>query len=319
MVFGVVFPGAIIVATLLPFLLFHARLPDHLATGLSWSGRLTSTTPLSMLELGGAGLAVFGALRMFVLAFRRAGRGDVCGPLGTTTSIATIYAIWMWFLVLANLDALGSGQAGAVNMGLFAMLVGAGIALGAVVARGSVVLEMAPGITGSRLPSAGLAPGERAMWVGTARTRWSVPMALFLGALYLISPPGPYSLFTLIAALYLLLFSFIRVTVDRHGVRIAHGLLGWPVQRVGLARIRGALPLEVKLGPWGEYLYPFSLTLYRSAAIVPRAGPGVRLQLDGERVLDIALDDAEQAAGVINDLVDTNHAAKQRDSSPQRE
>jgi hypothetical protein len=59
----------------------------------------------------------------------------------------------------------------------------------------------------------------------------------------------------------------------------------------------------VKRHPWGGWIYQGSLRLLRRAAIVPHEGQGMRLELEGERTLDIAIDDAEQAAGVINDLI----------------
>jgi hypothetical protein len=93
------------------------------------------------------------------------------------------------------------------------------------------------------------------------------------------------------------------VTVDRNGVRIAHGLPGWPVKRVRLAQIRQASMVQVKRIPLGGAVYQGSLNLLGRAAIVMREGPGLRLELEGNRTLDIAVDEAEQAAGVINDLI----------------
>jgi hypothetical protein len=46
----------------------------------------------------------------------------------------------------------------------------------------------------------------------------------------------------------------------------------------------------------------------RRAAIVLRAGQGIRLELDGDRTLVITVDDAELGAGVINDLIAANRS-----------
>lgn len=64
MAFGVVLPGAILVATLMPMLLFHSRLPDQLATGLNWSGRLISSSPLTELWISAIAIGMLAPLRM---------------------------------------------------------------------------------------------------------------------------------------------------------------------------------------------------------------------------------------------------------------
>jgi hypothetical protein len=181
-----------------------------------------------------------------------------------------------------------------------------GITLGAIAARFSRTLETQPTVAPRDIPTAGLAPGARAMWVGTSRTLWAAPLAIILFAIGLalqFRVPGTGLLLLAVGAAFLL-FTSIRVTVDRNGVRIAYGLLGWPVQRIALAEIQQASMLQVKPMEWGGWGYRGSMKLMRRAAIVLRAGEGIRLELAGQRTLVITVDDAEQGAGVINDLID---------------
>jgi hypothetical protein len=185
------------------------------------------------------------------------------------------------------------------------------IVLGAIAARLSRTLETEPTEIPPGIPTAGLVAGARAMWTGTARTIWAAPLAIIIFAIGLalqFRVPA-IGLLQLAVGAVCLLFTSIRVTADRNGVRIAYGMIGWPVQRIALAEIQQASMLRVKPMEWGGWGYRGSLKLMRRAAIVLRAGQGIRLELAGQRTLAITVDDAEQGAGVINDLI----AATKRD------
>jgi hypothetical protein len=84
---------------------------------------------------------------------------------------------------------------------------------------------------------------------------------------------------------------------------VAYGPLGLPRQRVPLSRIRGARAIHVtplRHGGWG---YRGSLLVFGRAAIVVRGGDGIRVDCDRGRLV-ITIDDADTAAGLLNDLVD---------------
>jgi hypothetical protein len=303
---GVVLPVAIVIAALLPLVLFAGRLPEPL-----WNlrGPHPDLSSLLSVMLLAPVLCIIPALALCGLAFRRrAGHGELSVAMGTAAFAGSSTAAMIWIFTLVAPDAATWKRAGPVGIGVILPSLLVGALLGAIVARTSRRLEVAPGVNASDLPRAGLAPGTRAMWVGSARAPWALPTAIFFlpfALLSLITAHGIYPLHIFVAVM-LLLFTSIRVTVDRSGVRIAYGLLGWPVQRVRLAQIRQASTLHVRRVPWGGWAYQGSLRLMRRAVIVLREGQGLRLELEGERTLDIAIDDAEQAAGVINDLIAAN-------------
>jgi hypothetical protein len=309
---GVVLPVALLVAALLPLWLYHERLPDSLAAGWNWHGQPTSAYPMAVQVLF---IALFSAIpggRIFWLAFQpSAARGEISASIGVAAFAAGAAVAVSWLIVGANLDAPDWKHAHFQTMNLILLSIVVIAALGAAAGRLGRALETAPQPVEIKLPSAGLAPGARAYWVGTTRVAGTLPLAIMISVMALMSLStgsglGPIHV---VVGVNLLLFSGIRVTVDRNGVRIVYGLLGWPVQRVHLAQIRHASALEVKRIPFGGWSYQGSLRLLRRAAVVPRNGQGIRLELDGDRTLDIALDDAEQAAGVINDLVAANGGA----------
>jgi len=304
----VVLPAGIFsVATLLPLWLLLARLPEPLASSWNSRGQAASAVPAVAQLLFNTLFSAIPLLGMCKLAFRRhASRGEISVPVGVAVFASGMFAVVNWLTIQTNLHVATWKQLGLPGLGLILLSIGVFAALGAAAPRFSRALETAPNVIEISLLSAGLMPGARAVWVGTARSPWARFMTIMILASILLALPrgiGPWQ----VVMAVLLLFTSIRVTVDRNSVRIAYGLLGWPVQRVRLSQIRQASMLEVKRIPWGFWIYNGSLRLLRRAAIVVREGQGVRLELEGGRTLDIAVDDAEQAAGVINDLVAANH------------
>jgi hypothetical protein len=155
-------------------------------------------------------------------------------------------------------------------------------------------------------PALALAAGERAYWSGSATNRWLWLLALALTAFtgVVSSGAGPLALIgPVVALLAAAVLAKIRVTIDQRGVAIRYGLLGWPCQRIPLARIRSAEPFELTPLAHGGWGYRGSLKVMGRAAIVVRAGPALRLELDGERRLSITVDHADEAARLINGFV----------------
>lgn len=306
---GVVLPAALVILALLPLWLFEVRLPEPLASHWNMRGipnGAMSRTRLVLIIVAFTGGA---AVAMGMAAFRRrAGRGEVTGLMAVATSVGGLIAALSWATTHANLDIATWKQAGPIGLPVILLCIGAAITLGAIAARSSRVLETRPAAAPPGIPTAGLAPGARAMWVGTARTVWAAPLAVIIFAIGLaLQFRVPFiGLLQLAVGAVCLLFTSIRVTVDRSGVRIAYGALGWPVQRVPLIEIHQASMLKVQPMEWGGWGYRGSLRVMRRAAVVLRAGEGIRLELAGQRTLVITVDDAQQGAGVINDLVAAN-------------
>jgi len=221
-----------------------------------------------------------------------------------TCFAATVVAMVSWLIVGTNLDVgdwTRADSIGVLDLGLVFAAAGALAAVAMLLAR-SIEIEPAPAPV---IPRAGLAPGTRVVWVGTARAIWALP--LFVGFLVLaaVLAMSLHPVFALLALAGLpgLVFTSIRVVVDRHGVPLAYGALGWPKRTIPLADIRQAVAVHVvplARGGWG---YRGSLKVFKRAAIVLRGGDGLELTLAGDRVLTITVDGAEKGAGVINDLV----------------
>jgi hypothetical protein len=104
------------------------------------------------------------------------------------------------------------------------------------------------------------------------------------------------------AAMFLLIlgFSYISVVVGPTGVTIRSGALGWPRRHIPLDRISAARVVSidpVAYGGWGWRVRP------GLSAVIVRGGNGLELDLNTGARSVVSVDDAEQAAGLINDLL----------------
>jgi hypothetical protein len=60
---------------------------------------------------------------------------------------------------------------------------------------------------------------------------------------------------------------------------------------------------------WGGWGYRGSLKLMKQAAVVLRAGPGLRLDMTGGRVFVVTIDDPGTAAALLNTEAGRRHPA----------
>ena len=157
--------------------------------------------------------------------------------------------------------------------------------------------------SGKAPPAMDLAPGERAFWTATLSARWPLPLGLAallvaLGVTQLVEPW--IAIVMLVAAIAITTFSRIRVTADRSGLLVRYGFLGWPHTSVPVRRIATAEAIDVHPTDWGGWGYRGSLTLMKRAAVVLRAGPGIRLDLNDGKVFVVTIDDPDSPARLLN-------------------
>jgi hypothetical protein len=143
-------------------------------------------------------------------------------------------------------------------------------------------------------------------WTGTARGRGSEALGGGLLA------AGLASLFTSIRAagpilalvgVVAILVSRLRVHIDDTGLTVDPERWSWPRVHLPIEDIDAVTSLDVR--PWrvGGWGYRGSLLLFRRAAWVVRAGPGLRVDLTGGRRFWVTVDDAPAAAAVLGRLL----------------
>jgi hypothetical protein len=154
--------------------------------------------------------------------------------------------------------------------------------------------------------SLGLRAGESAAWVRRVAAPWSIGIILVglvhvgVGVLLESVALGAGGV---VLGLLGLAMSSIRVSADQRGLIVRWGPLGLPCTTIPLRDIVRVEAIDIRPMEWGGWGYRGSLRVLGRAAIVMRAGPGLRLDLTSGRVLAVTVDDPRTAAGLLNDLV----------------
>ena len=95
----------------------------------------------------------------------------------------------------------------------------------------------------------------------------------------------------------------VEVTVDRNGLDIRYGWLPLPRTHIPLRHIAEAASIDVRPMEWGGWGYRGSLKVLKKAAVVVRAGEGIRLVLRDGAEFAVTLEDSARGAGLLNDLL----------------
>ncbi|WIY00644.1 DUF1648 domain-containing protein [Amycolatopsis mongoliensis] len=282
-------PAVVLLAMVVPALVLAPRLPDPIAVHWGWGGAPDGHAPWWLVT---AGAAVFWGVAWVVVARNASAAPGVYG-LGGVFLAAHSLGLW------ANLDATSWERARPVTWSL-----ALGIAVTGLVAA-AVGWWLAPGkppeaaLSGTA-PSAGLRPGEEAVWSGTAHNFVVLAIAPVAAAVAAVFGRVGVWWAGLLVSLVALMFSTVRVLVGPAGVRVCLGLLGWPRRTLDYDEIAEAgsdrvVPLAY--GGWGWRRRP------GRTAVVVRAGDGLVLRLRSGGTFLVTVDDARTAAGLVNDYV----------------
>ncbi len=303
-VLGVGIPVAVMCAGLGLYLAYWYDLRDRLARHCGCFGGVDgSMTPQFLLVV--FVLMVLGLGTCVVIALIRRGRrptaatgassiglfvGALAAGVLATTAIAEI-GMSLWQNATLSSPAKTLWMGGSVIIGSAAAWIASSIPSGS-----------DPG-TGTASPVMALANGERALWTATLSAKWP----LMLGLVTLLTAIGltqiverPIGMVLLVLAISITTFSRIRVTANRSGLQVRYGFLGWPRTSVPLDRIATAQAIDVDPAGWGGWGYRGNLTLMKRAAVVLRAGPGLRLDLHDGKVFVVTIDDPDIPAQLLN-------------------
>jgi hypothetical protein len=304
---GVIGPALWTAAAMAPFLWLGGRVPEPMASHWPLSGPPDGSLPRAVVLAIHMAMAVGPALGAFGVTRRvPAASGGVAPVVAVSTGVGVLGAGLAAITIRANLDASHWRDAQPLSLvALGAVLCAAAVAAAAAHRLGRRLERPAEGRGAIRLASIGLARGERASWSGGAAN----PPALAVGTVCLVGGFAALPLGALVSGvavavgLAVLLFASVQVRVDHTGITISLGPVGRPRFRVPLARIKEARPVDVSplhRGGWG---YRGSMTLFGRAAVIIRGGRGIEVQRMDGALLVVTVDDAETAAGLLNDLV----------------
>jgi len=290
---------------LVPYLAYRSDLPDRIASHFGVSGRADgSMTPEVFLVVLGSMMAI-GLGACVVIALTRRRFQPMVAP--SVSAVGAFFAsIAAGILAITAIGQRGLEQWQDATISPAALIPWIG---------GSIIVAGLAAWVASSLPfedRAGMDPppaamelvhGERVFWTATLSARWPLLLGLtiLLAGLVLLLVTEPWIGLVLLGISVLMsFFGRIRVTADRSGLRVGYGLFGWPRTSVPLSRIAAARAIDIHPPDWGGWGYRGSLAIMRRAAVVLRAGPGIRLDLRDGRVFAVTIDDPDDPVRLLN-------------------
>jgi hypothetical protein len=297
----VVIPAGLVASVAALPLSVWDRLPDSLARHWDGAGAPNGWSPKGLFIGLVAGFALATAVTLIVVGLR--GMKSKAATFTTYFVLATLlgataHTVW------ANLD-LGPGEV-ASDVGflavaswiVFAAAVGT---LGWFLSDSDSGIGPKPGR--NEAVTIDLDPTERAVWLGSAMS-WPFTIGGAVAVVAAMVMRNAVSAVLIVLAVLFFLFSASRVSVTNAGVIIGVGPWGWPRKRVPLAAIERAELLEVEpmaFGGWGVRFR--GLGDNRTAALVVRRGPGIRLVRPNQADIVVTVDNPDAGAGLINALL----------------
>ena len=304
-VLGAGIPAAVVGAGLVPYLAYRSELPERVASHFGISGRPDgSMTPQQFLLVVGVLMVLGLGMCVAIALIRRRLQPMVAPTISFVGAFVGALAAGILATTAIGQRGLERWQDATLSPWALILWIGGSVIVGGAAARIASSLPH-DGETGRGAvpPTLDLAPGERAFWTSTLSAKWPLllgPVVLLvaLGLTQLVEPW--FALVLLVPALAITTFSRIRVTADRSGLQVGYGFLGWPGTSVPLRRIATARAIDVRPTEWGGWGYRGNLTLMKRAAVVLRAGPGIRLDLHDGKVFVVTIDDPDIPARLLN-------------------
>lgn len=316
-VLGLVIPVAVAAIGLVPYLAYRPDLPDRIASHFGVSGRADgSMTPELFLAVFGGVMAIgLGACVTIALTRRRL---DPMRAPSVSAVGAFFGAIAAGILAITAFGQRGleDWQEATISPGALIVWIGGSLAVAGVSAWVASSLPFKDADETDPAPAAmELVTTERVFWSATLSARWPPLFALITVMVALVLTQFAewwIVMIVLVVAMVMGTFGRIRVTADQSGLSVGYGFLGWPRTSVPLRRIAAARAIDIRPAEWGGWGYRGSLTLMRRAAVVLRAGPGIRLDLHDGRVFAVTIDDPDGPARLLNAEVSRLADAKTR-------
>jgi hypothetical protein len=304
---GVALPVLFIALTFGPWLVVRGDLPNPIAVHFAGDGTANGSMSVLVHLLVSAAFTVAASAVLVWAAWR---------PSSTLGLEAAIAAFMGWLISFVSALIVFANQG---HDDWHSVTLSAGSVWGATFSALGASIPVALMVRHAASERASLPPRpielggtERVAWFGRAS---SLPFAagsvtlVFTGTVVLLAfAGGGASTGLVLLAVGLLMVSFmsVDVAVSDQGVRVRAGALHWPHVQLDLDEIEGARAVDLKPmqeGMWSGWGYRGSLRWFRRAAWVLRSGPALELDLTGDRRFAVTVDDADEAAAVLNGLL----------------
>lgn len=303
LVVGAVVPALIVGLAIVPWGLTWGDLPDPLATRFGAGGASSSSSPL-WVQLALLGVVCGGAAVVLVRIARRPGP-----DAGIQASVASFVGLLVSVLgLLTALANRGHDDWRDVRLGFPAVGVAMCLTIATAVVVARVAQRVAPPRPVDPVVEAGLplGPTDRAVWFGRTRSRaFLVAGAAFVvvGVVVALRSQLYAGASTILVGGVLMAFASVGITVSDRGLHVRSGPFPWLRVRFPLGVVTSARAIDLRPTSWGGWGYRGSVRLVGRAAWVLRAGPALELELVGGQRFAVTVDDADEAAAVLNGLL----------------
>ncbi|WP_103528845.1 DUF1648 domain-containing protein [Streptomyces sp. SM12] len=298
---------AVTVVLLGTFVSWRDRLPDPMASHFGGGGQADDVmSRAAWFWMSGLVMLLIGAMFLAMTWWGRNHGSHGRVLVSVAVAIGVALASLLTFAQAANLDAASAEE---VVMPLWHLGVGAGLALVAGLLcwwiTGPDSTPALEGSTATPEEPLRLGKGEIAVWTRTVGS-WALgvvtALAVAVGALLAASGVWVAAVALLLSALPAAALSRLNVTVDGRGLAVAPPGLRRPAKRIGLDEVDTAGVRHVSafadFGGWGYRVRP------GASGVVMRSGQALSVRLRGGKEFVVVVDGAEEAAALLNGLVE---------------
>ena len=302
---GIGIPVAGIAAIVVAYLATRSALPDRLATHFDASGSANGSMSPGMFLIFTLVMAGVGASALVLLARSQRALPAQLAPFvgflgGFFVGLGSAIAV-VTFVGQRGLDSWQDAD----GVGLLIVLpLLSSFLLGAVAARAALVLPVAEVMVDvADQPVMDLPIGQNAVWAETMHSNLLARLGLVITVAGVLIAIGTFWWLVIpcvLTGLLILSLATLQVRADRAGLHVKYGLVPWPRTTVAVDRIASASVIDVRPMEWGGWGYRGSLKLMKQAAVVHRAGPGIRLDLKDGKVFVVTVDDPITPVALLN-------------------
>lgn len=277
--------------------------PEPLATQWSFDGEVSSTMSwVTFLVL----VSVFVVPSALVLLVAAGSRKDARPGsrlwVAVVALVGSMMAVTSAMTIIANDGHSHARDVPGPAIWQLALVIAVPLLVSAAVAWAVAQL---PEIAYQPAPSEPLTVADEAVvsWSQNLTVSWLLWLTVVMGSvglgLALLTADAWIGVILIVSVLPAALLARIEVFADRRGLTVTYGPWGWPRTHIPLDRIESVEAIDLKPAEWGGWGYRGSLKLLRQAAVVLRAGPGLRVDLVDGRRFAVTIDDPGTAAAVL--------------------
>ncbi len=302
---GIAFPVMTLAVIVIPYLLARSELPDRVATHFDVSGTPDGSMTAGWLIVLTVALAGLGLAGCVWLALQRDPLPEQLAP--TVGFLGGFFAGLFSGISLVTFTSQRGNETWSDASSVWAVIV-VPIVLG--IAAGALAAWLATKLprrefthAASQQPTMQLAEGEHAVWTETLHSKLLMRLGVITmvaGVLIAVATLWWLLVPTVLSGVVTVSLATLRVRADRYGLHVRYGLLPWPRTTIEIGDITQATVIDVRPMEWGGWGYRGSLKLMKRAAVVHRAGPGLRLDLRNDKIFVVTVDGPEQPVALLN-------------------